>query len=108
MAWVFLLVAGLLETVWAASMKLSAGFTKPGPAVVTLVAAAGSFWLLGLAMRGLPLGTAYAVWVGIGALGSVAFGALVLGEGVNALRLVSVGLILAGIVGLYLSQEGGA
>ena len=108
MSWVFLLVAGALETVWAASMKLSDGFTRPVPAIITVVAAAASFWLLALALRGLPLGVAYSVWVGIGAVGSVAVGALVLGEGLNALRIGSVALIVLGIVGLYLSQGGQA
>lgn len=104
MAWVLLIIAGLLETVWAASMKLSEGFTRPLPSAVTAVAAAASFWLLALAMRGLPLGVAYPVWVGIGAVGSVAVGVVLLGEGVNALRLGSVALIVAGIAGLSLAE----
>jgi quaternary ammonium compound-resistance protein SugE len=104
MAWVLLIIAGLLETVWAASMKLSEGFTRPLPSAVTAVAAAASFWLLALAMRGLPLGVAYPVWVGIGAVGSVAVGAVLLGEGVNALRMFSVALIVAGIAGLSLAE----
>jgi quaternary ammonium compound-resistance protein SugE len=104
MAWVLLIIAGLLETVWAASMKLSEGFTRPLPSAVTAVAAAASFWLLAMAMRGLPLGVAYPVWVGIGAVGSVAVGVVLLGEGVNALRLGSVALIVAGIAGLSLAE----
>lgn len=104
MAWVLLIIAGLLETVWAASMKLSEGFTRPLPSAVTAVAAAASFWLLAMAMRGLPLGVAYPVWVGIGAVGSVVVGAVLLGEGVNALRLGSVALIVAGIAGLSLAE----
>ena len=104
MAWGLLVIAGLLETVWAASMKLSEGFTRPLPSAVTAVAAAASFWLLAIAMRGLPLGVAYPVWVGIGAVGSVAVGVVPLGEGVNALRLGSVALIVAGIAGLSLAE----
>lgn len=104
MAWVLLIIAGLLETVWAASMKLSEGFTRPLPSAVTAIAAAASFWLLAMAMRGLPLGVAYPVWVGIGAVGSVAVGVVLLGEGVTPLRVGSLLLIVAGIAGLSLAE----
>lgn len=104
MAWVLLIIAGLLETVWAASMKLSEGFTRPLPSAVTAIAAAASFWLLAMAMRGLPLGVAYPVWVGIGAVGSVVVGVVLLGEGVTPLRVGSLLLIVAGIAGLSLAE----
>lgn len=102
-AWALLAVAGLLEVVWSYAMKRSDGFTRPWPAVVTLVAAAASFLLLAVALRSLPLGTAYAAWTGIGALGALALGILVLGEPATALRLGSAALILLGIVGLKAS-----
>ncbi|RYB07894.1 DMT family transporter [Lichenibacterium ramalinae] len=99
-AWATLAVAGLLEVVWSYAMKRSDGFTRFWPAVVTVVAAAASFLLLAAALRSLPLGTAYAAWTGIGALGAFALGILVLGEPATALRIGSALLILAGIVGL--------
>ena len=92
MAWVALFIAGLLEVVWAFSMKQSAGFTRLGPTVVTLVAMIASFALLSWSMRVLPLGTAYTVWTGIGAVGAFAVGILILGEPANAMRLVAAGL----------------
>ena len=95
--WIYLAIAGLLEVVWASALKASNGFSQPGPAVVTLVAAAGSFWLLGLAMRDLPLGTAYSVWVGIGAVGAVAFGILWFGDPATPLRLAAIAMILGGV-----------
>lgn len=104
MAWFLLLLAGLLEVVWAFALKASEGFTRPVPSAVTIVGAGASFWLLALAMRDLPLGTAYAVWTGIGALGAFVVGILVLGEGAGALRLASATLILAGIVGLKIAS----
>lgn len=104
MAWVLLIIAGLLETVWAASMKLSEGFTRPLPSAVTAIAAAASFWLLAMAMRGLPLGVAYPIWVGIGAVGSVVVGVVLLGEAVTPLRVGSLLLIVAGIAGLSLAE----
>lgn len=99
-AWALLVVAGLLEVVWSFAMKRSDGFTRLWPALVTLAAAAASFLLLAAALRSLPLGTAYAAWTGIGALGAFALGILVLGEPATALRIGSALLILAGIVGL--------
>ena len=98
MAWVYLAVAGALEVVWAFSMKKSYGFTVLWPSVVTLVAMVASFALLALAMRSLPLGTAYTIWTGIGAVGAFVLGIAVLDEAVTAQRLVAAGLILAGIV----------
>ncbi len=100
MAWVYLIVAGLFEIGWATSMKYAEGLTKPGPTVITIVASIVSFVLLALAMKTLPLGTAYAVWTGIGAVGSVILGILLFQESANPLRLACIGLILIGIVGL--------
>lgn len=98
MSWIILIAAGLLETLWAYSMKLSEGFTRPLPALVTLVAMALSVWLLALAMRSLPLGTAYVVWTGIGAVGAFVLGVALLGEAANPMRLAAAGLILSGMV----------
>ena len=98
MAWIVLLLAGLLEIIWAAAMKQSHGFTRLVPSVVTIVAMIASVVLLALAMRTLPLGTAYTVWTGIGAVGAFAVGVVFLGEGAGALRLAAATLILAGIV----------
>lgn len=100
MSWLFLLLAGLLETVWAVGLKYTDGFTRLWPSTFTLVAMAGSIWLLSLAMRVLPLGTAYAVWTGIGAVGTVIIGIVLFGEPTSATRICSVGLIIAGLVGL--------
>ncbi len=100
MSWFFLVIAGLLEVVWATAMERSAGFSRPGPTVVTLVALAGSMGLLAHALRELPLGTAYAVWVGIGVVGTSVVGMVWLGEPVSAVRIGLVCLILAGVVGL--------
>lgn len=98
MSWILLFVAGLLEVVWAFSMKQSQGFTRLWPSVLTLVAMIASFGLLAAAMRVLPLGTAYAVWTGIGAVGAFAAGILFLGEAASPARLLAAGLILSGIV----------
>lgn len=103
MAWVMLLVAGVLEVVWAIGLKYTEGFTKPAASAVTLVAMAGSVVLLGLAMKSLPVGTSYAVWVGVGAVGTAILGMVLFGESASAGRLVSLGLIVAGIVGLKLA-----
>ena len=102
-AWLLLLVAGLLEPVWAGAMKASDGFTRLWPAVLTIVAAWSSFILLGLSLKALPVGTAYAVWTGLGAVGTAILGILMFSEPVNAMRLGSIGLILAGIAGLKLA-----
>ena len=98
MAWLVLFVAGVLEVVWAYAMKLSDGFSRPGPAVVTMVAMFLSFGLLALAMKSLPLGTSYMVWTGIGAVGAFVVGVVVLGEAVTVTRLLAAVLIVAGIV----------
>ncbi len=100
MSWVYLVVAGLLEVGWAVGLKYTAGFTRLWPSVFTLATMAGSVGLLGLALRALPLGTAYAIWTGIGTVGTAVFGMIMLGEPAGALRLLSIGLIVAGIVGL--------
>lgn len=105
MAWVYLGIAGVLEVVWAYFMKTSNGFSKPIESTVTIVAMIVSFWLLSLAMKELPLGTAYAVWTGIGAAGAFVLGIVVLGEAATALRIGSALLILAGIIGLKLASE---
>ena len=103
MAWVYLLLAGILEVVWAFTMKQSAGFTRLVPTAITLVTAIGSFVLLSISMRTLPLGTAYTVWTGIGAVGAFVAGLAVLGEHAGAMRLTAAALILAGIVLMKLS-----
>jgi quaternary ammonium compound-resistance protein SugE len=102
MAWLLLLVAGLLEICWAVGLKYTEGFTRPLPTVLTVAAMVVSIALLGLAVRTLPIGTAYAIWTGIGAVGTVIAGIVLLNEPVSALRLICVGLIIAGIVGLKL------
>jgi quaternary ammonium compound-resistance protein SugE len=104
MAWVWLLIAGLLEVAWAAGMKSSDGFTKLGPSVLTIVTALASFALLSVAMRELPLGTAYAVWTGIGAVGAFVFGIVMMGEALSVARVASAALIVVGLIGLKLSS----
>lgn len=105
MAWIMLFVAGLLEIVWATAMKQSLGFTRPLATSVTIVAMIGSFALLSLAMRQLPLGTAYMVWTGIGAVGAFVVGIVMLGEGVSAMRIAAAGLIVAGIALMKLASS---
>ena len=104
MAWLLLVLAGLFEVAWAIGLKYTDGFTRLWPTVGTLAAMAISLGLLGLAMKSLPVGTSYAVWVGVGAVGTAILGIVLLGEPANAGRLVSLGLIVAGIVGLKLSS----
>lgn len=104
MAWVCLLFAGILEVVWAYTMKSSEGFTRLVPSVITLVTMAVSFGLLAVAMKSLPLGTAYTIWTGIGAIGAFAVGIVVLGEPVNALRVLAAALIVSGLVLMKLSS----
>ena len=106
MAWIALVFAGLLEVLWAFTMKQSAGFTRVGPTVVTMVAMTASFALLSYSMRTLPLGTAYTIWTGIGAVGAFSVGILILGEPAGAMRLVAAGLIVAGLVLMKLSASG--
>lgn len=102
MAWAVLFTAGLLEITWAIGLKYTEGFTRLTPSVLTLAAMAGSVLLLGLALKTLPIGTAYAVWTGIGAVGTAILGIFLFGEPASVLRLASIGLIVAGIVGLKL------
>ncbi|QDV64190.1 quaternary ammonium compound efflux SMR transporter SugE [Crateriforma conspicua] len=103
MAWLFLVIAGLLEIVWAIGMKYSDGFTKFWPTVGTLAAMVVSFGLLGAAMRTLPVGTAYGVWVGIGTVGTVLLGIGLFNESADPIRMLFVGLIIAGIIGLKMT-----
>jgi quaternary ammonium compound-resistance protein SugE len=103
MAWLLLIVAGLCETVWAIGLKYAAGFTRFWPSVVTVAAMLVSIVLLGYAMKSLPVGTSYAVWVGVGATGTAVLGILLFGESASLGRLASLGLIVAGIVGLRLA-----
>jgi quaternary ammonium compound-resistance protein SugE len=100
MAWAILVVAGLFETGWAIGLKFTEGFTKPVPSILTIAAMAVSMGLLGLAVRSLSVGTAYAVWTGIGSTGTVLLGIYLFGEPATAARLACIGLIVAGIVGL--------
>lgn len=103
MAWVVLVIAGLFEVGWAIGLKYTDGFTRLWPTVGTLMAMAVSLGLLGLAMKTLPVGTAYAVWVGVGAVGTAVLGIALFGEVVNTGRVISLALIVAGIVGLKLA-----
>ena len=104
MAWVILGIAGVFETGWAIGLKYTEGFTKLWPTVWTVLAMIVSLWLLGIAMKSLPVGTAYSIWVGVGAIGTVILGIVLLGEPMNAGRLISIAFILTGIVGLKLSS----
>lgn len=104
MAWVYLTIAGVLEIVWAFSMKQSEGFTKLVPSLVTLVTMVASFALLSLSMKSLPLGTAYTIWTGIGAVGAFVVGIVVLGEQANAMRIGAAVLIVSGLVLMKLSS----
>ncbi|HEX6950718.1 MAG TPA: quaternary ammonium compound efflux SMR transporter SugE [Nitrospira sp.] len=103
MAWFILILAGLFETGWAIGLKYTDGFTRLWPTIWTIVAMIISLWLLGIAVNKLPVGTAYSVWVGVGAVGTVVLGIALLGEPANPARLISVGLIIAGIIGLKLA-----
>ena len=103
MAWLILVVAGLFEVGWAIGLKYTEGFTRLVPTLWTVVAMIISLSLLGVAMRSLPMGTAYAVWVGVGAVGTVFLGIVLLGEPANPARLASIVLIIAGIIGLKLA-----
>ncbi len=98
MAWILLIFAGLLEVVWAYTMKLSDGFTRMGYASITIAAMIASFWLLSMAMKSLPLGTAYTIWTGIGAVGAFVVGICVLGEAVSPLRIFAAALIVSGLL----------
>lgn len=103
MSWLLLILAGLFEIGWAIGLKYTEGFTRLWPSIGTATAMIVSIVLLGIAMKTLPVGTAYAVWVGVGAVGTVILGIVLLGEPANPLRLISVGLIIVGIVGLKLA-----
>lgn len=103
MAWVLLLVAGLFEVGWAIGLKYTEGFTRVWPSVFTLAAMTASVVLLGMAMKSLPVGTSYAIWVGVGAVGTAVLGIILFGESANVGRLFSLALIVAGIVGLKLT-----
>jgi quaternary ammonium compound-resistance protein SugE len=100
MAWIYLIIAGMLETVWAVSLKYTEGWTRLWPSLFTGITMVGSFYLLSLALRTLPVGTAYAIWTGIGAVGAAVFGIVFLGEARDVARILSILLIVAGIVGL--------
>lgn len=104
MPWLILVVAGLFEVGWAIGLKYTDGFTRLWPTVGTVLAMIISLGLLGIAMKSLPVGTSYAVWVGVGAVGTAILGIVLLGEPANAGRLISLGLIVAGIVGLKLAS----
>ena len=103
MSWVILFFAGLFEVGWAVGLKYTDGFSKPLPTALTIVAMAISLGLLGLAMKELPLGTAYAIWTGVGAVGTVIAGIILFGESMALFRLASVALIICGLIGLKLS-----
>ena len=104
MAWIYLVLAGLLEIVWAVGLKYSEGFSKPLASVVTGIALVASFWLLALALKQIPLGTGYAVWVGIGAVGATVLGMVLFDESVSLARIGCIVLIVAGIAGLKLTS----
>lgn len=105
MSWIILFIAGLLEVVWAIGLKYTHGFTRLTPSVITVTAMIVSIVLLSWAMRSLPVGTAYAVWTGIGAVGATITGILLLGESASLARIASLALIVAGIIGLKLSTH---
>ena len=107
MAWLFLILAGLLEVGWALGLKYTDGFSKPVPSVLTVIAMIGSFVLLGQALRVLPIGTAYAIWTGIGAVGTAILGMVLFGEPRDVARLLCILLIIAGILGLKFTTAAG-
>lgn len=106
MNWVILVIAGLFEVGWAIGLTYTEGFTRVWPSLWTAAAMIVSFWLLAHAMKSLPVGTAYSVWVGVGSIGTVIFGIVLLGEPANLGRILSVAMIIAGIVGLKLATPG--
>ncbi|WP_325985105.1 quaternary ammonium compound efflux SMR transporter SugE [Pseudomonas protegens] len=105
MSWIILFFAGLFEVGWAVGLKYTDGFSRPLPTALTIIAMAISLGLLGVAMKELPLGTAYAIWTGVGAVGTVIAGIILFGESMALVRLVSVALIIAGLVGLKVSAS---
>ncbi len=106
MEWVYLLIAGLFEVVWAVGLKYTEGWTQPWPSAGTVAAMIVSFWFLSLALKGLPIGTAYAVWTGVGAVGTALVGMALLGEPRDLTRAACIGLIVAGIAGLKIVTPG--
>ena len=106
MAWLLLGVAGVLEIVFALSMKASEGFTRPAPGLLTVAAGLSSVFLLSMALRTLPVGSGYAVWTGIGAAGTAILGIVIMGDSATPQRLLCIGLILAGVIGLKLVPAG--
>ncbi len=107
MAWLYLLIAGLLEIVWAVALKFSNGFTRPLPSVMVIVGGLASLFFLSLAVKEVPIGTAYAIWVGIGAVGVAFFGILLFQESTDFWRLFFIGVIVAGLIGLRLVSKDG-
>ena len=105
MSWIYLVIAGCLEVAWAAGLKQSEGFTRVGPTIFTVITAFASFGLLAAAMKSLPLGTAYAIWTGIGAVGAFIFGIIYLGEAATFARIASAMLVVIGLIGLKLASE---
>lgn len=105
-SWILLLIAGLLEVVWAIGLKYTDGFSKLVPSVITITAMIASVWLLALALKGIPVGTGYAVWTGIGAVGTAILGIVLFNEAATVARLACIGLIVAGIFGLKLVSNG--
>lgn len=105
MPWLYLILAGCFEIGWAVGLKYTQGFTRPLPAAITIVAALISLGLLGLALKTLPVGTSYAVWTGIGTVGTAIFGMIMLGESTGAMKIGCIALIVAGIVGLKVAGE---
>ena len=104
MSWLYLVIAGLLEVAWAVGLKYTAGFTRLWPSVFTLATMAGSVGMLGVALRALPLGTAYAVWTGIGTVGTAVLGMILFGDPAVAGRIIPIGLVVVGIVWLALAE----
>ena len=104
MAWLYLLIAGLLEIGWAIGLKYTEGFSRPWPTVLTVICMIASFAFLGLALKTLPVGTAYAIWTGIGAVGTVLLGIWLMGDSANAARLACIAVIISGILGLKLAS----
>ena len=105
MAWVYLIVAGLLETGWAIGLKYTDGFRRPVPSILTVIGIAASMFLLGLAARTIPIGTAYAIWVGIGAVGAVVLGIILFDEPRNLARITFVALLIVSLIGLKLTTR---
>jgi len=104
-AWLLLIAAGLLEVVWAIGLKYTEGFSRLVPSVITIAAMIASVWLLAMALKSIPVGTGYAVWTGIGAVGTAILGIILFNEAVTAARIVCIGLIVAGIFGLKLASS---